>query len=1170
MSPGQLLEKLENLGIVDEKVLAKIRKEIENPEKNVKPKAVLGYLVKKGQITQQQAARLLKNGKSAPVKEDELSVREVPEEKGHDTSDLIAVGNEEPAPEAEEPAALIPIVDPGATMDDVGLVSPDQGLVEVQPTIAHSVEALEVDPVAVDPAGFADPGGFDAMGGGGLDGGYASGAFAAQPEGDNAPRSTFAGKRDQKDQWATKWLYIGFGILGLILILTAVLWIANMGRSAEDMFEAAMTSYNNGSYADATKKFEDYLDQHSSHKDAKKARALKVNSILRSTYGTKNWAEVIQQADTLLPKLEAEEDNKLDAIRDDLGVMLPRCLVEISAKSKKTRELEKMKSELKVINEYKQVVDNPVYIPNSVRKTPSIADNYAKIDNNIRTIQGQIKKEEDYNASLGEIGNLRNEGRTDDAFGVYQRLTRNYGDLAGRKTIRELMLTISEKERELVSQITPEIGVKNQKANSLIQNTISMAAKNGDAVDSLKGEVVPVLADGSVYGLDAGDGTIAWRYFVGYETSIQPIALGEELIAISNQRDNELIVVDKNSGDIKWRAEFGEPFMTPSVLDRIMVVTTESAKIIQLNVETGAVEQAAKLPQKEANCNALLATRDPYIYQPGLYSNIYVLSNQDYSCKEVFYLGHNRGSIVVPPQAWVGYILVAVNGGDYCDLHVLRPEKNGLGLKLVQSFSRITNGTVSTPFQRFGRLMLMASDTGEMRILELNPSDESNPVRVFANDRFETKGGLTSFFLTEGSNLWVAGKGLIRYRIKRNEGKFAREVITEGTDTFLSQIHKLDDYLLHVRRRYRSGMISATICDAKTLKPIWRTDFAGEMAGAPIKYGNKFVAVSNQGDMFSFGADEIGKGFTDNAVRSSTVVQDLMFSNLVQIDDDTFACVGPAERKDILYAKGSTEQSKLMTMSAPADKPACRPLVLDKFLIVPAVTGQVAKIDPKTGQLAGTPFLPGTKPGIATLWQEPVLIQGSTFAVAHSMNEAGDPSMLYLLDAGGRKINLVDKLESEASIKSRLVTDGKSIFAVTDAGGDEKLVSFSSKKPLAIGGEYDLDGSLVDGPWLTENGLFVKLDDDNFYCFGTDLSLKWKVELPDVQLATKPSMIGSQLMLTMQDGSFKMLDPTSGDVVREFSVGQPIIHQPLIDQQKMYISGLDGTVHVVDLQKLSQ
>ena len=72
MTPRQLLEKLENLGIIDPKVLGKIRAEIEKSDKEVKPKSVLAFLVKKKHITEQQAKILLASAKEAPKKEDDF------------------------------------------------------------------------------------------------------------------------------------------------------------------------------------------------------------------------------------------------------------------------------------------------------------------------------------------------------------------------------------------------------------------------------------------------------------------------------------------------------------------------------------------------------------------------------------------------------------------------------------------------------------------------------------------------------------------------------------------------------------------------------------------------------------------------------------------------------------------------------------------------------------------------------------------------------------------------------------------------------------------------------------------------------------------------------------------------------------------------------------------
>ena len=158
-------------------------------------------------------------------------------------------------------------------------------------------------------------------------------------------------------------------------------------------------------------------------------------------------------------------------------------------------------------------------------------------------------------------------------------------------------------------------------------------------------------------------------------------------------------------------------------------------------------------------------------------------------------------------------------------MHVLKPKAKGLGLELVQVITSIVEGSVSRPMEKFKRWMLITSDSGEMKILELYPAEEKNPVRIFTQDVFDAKGSQLAFLKAEGSDLWVAGQGIMRYRIKQSLGEFGREVLLEPNDTFISPIQKLDDYVLHVRKRNQSGMISVSLVEAKTLLPIWANRF---------------------------------------------------------------------------------------------------------------------------------------------------------------------------------------------------------------------------------------------------------------------------------------------------------------------------------------------------------
>ena len=438
---------------------------------------------------------------------------------------------------------------------------------------------------------------------------------------------------------------------------------------------------------------------------------------------------------------------------------------------------------------------------------------------------------------------------------------------------------------------------------------------------------------------------------------------------------------------------------------------------------------------------------------------------------------------------------------------------------------------------------------------------DRSPVTIFGNG-LDVEANQPTFTLTEGSNIWVADRAIARCKVKRSgNGAIDRPLILEPNDTFISPLQKLDDYLFHVRRRKNSGMISASMVDAKTLKPAWRTDLGGELAGPMMKFGDSLVAVSNQGDLFEIDGQAIQSGYADAKARASTIVEDLKFNHLIPVNKNTFACLGPAGSKDLLLAQGSTGQVKLTALAPPADKPVCPPLAMGNDLIVASSAGFVSRINPINGQLVGTPFQPEVKPANPVVWFEPTRLTGEVFAIASSALDDGSGSALYLLSVADKK--LVTQVGSFSdpgiSFRSRLVNNGDQIFAVIGKGSGEFLASITANQTPAVSAEVPLSGSVVAGPWITESGLLVQLDDDKLYSFGDDLSKKWSVEIPNDKLATKPTMAGSQLVLTFSSGKVAMFDAASGELVREFKIGEPIVHEPLRNGDQTVFAGRDGT-----------
>ena len=151
MTPSQLLTRIEALGSVEAKYVAKIRKQIEDPAKVVKSKAIVKYLLGKSQITKSEAKKLL-----APPTEDEIVVVEPAAD--FDSSALIDTGDFQTQP-AE------PIVE--AVAEPIAEVIAEP-IIEAtaEPIVEAVVEPIDMEATFVEPGPFAPEipspaGGFD-------------------------------------------------------------------------------------------------------------------------------------------------------------------------------------------------------------------------------------------------------------------------------------------------------------------------------------------------------------------------------------------------------------------------------------------------------------------------------------------------------------------------------------------------------------------------------------------------------------------------------------------------------------------------------------------------------------------------------------------------------------------------------------------------------------------------------------------------------------------------------------------------------------------------------------------------------------------------------------------------------------------------------------------------
>lgn len=1157
MSVRQLVDRIADMGLVEDRVLQKIRREIDDPEKNVKPKAILNFLVKKDQITKAQAAKLLKeldmeSDDDEPVPLDDIVVN-LPEEKSYDTDDLTNLNQPEEV-EVVDVSRQVTRQDL-AEVEEIVLPEPSRKPAPEAPAAPPAPAPFQQDPLA-DAAMMGDP--------------LAGSAFDA-PGSLTGPQpvktlSGFSGKRDNRDQWATKWVYIGFGLLGFLVIMGGVLYLAVGGQSIEKLQKVAEDSFQKRAYMDCMAKTEKLLEMSPRHENASSWRVRIVHCMLAQAYEASNYSEVLKIAETHLPS--ASDEEAFGDLRGDLAIFLPTSALEVTNVANDANvggnngvvSKDLLVEELAKAERAQGIVKDSRFLTGAQQKAE--AETIDEIDDNVRRLSDAIEKEDDYAAAKTKIEDLTEESRTDDAFQEYNLLVREHSDLATRDELRKLMKDVSVEEVGLVKDAGVDITGMKDDFPSLVESQVVVARREGISIDSLKGEVQPVLADGVLYGVDVGDGTILWNRFMGYEASYEPQWSDpenhDELI-VSDQRRNQILKIKARDGSLVWRADIGEAFCAPTVTVDKIFVSTFSGKMIGLESATGNSFASAKLPQK-LQVSPTASNRYPWIYQPGTYSNIYVLDKENLTCKEVVYLGYEPNSVSAPAFEWSGYLVVPVNIADYCTLRVLKPSseegvEQGLGLFVTQDVLRVTPGNISQPLFRMGRRVLCVADNGNMTLLEINKvENEDAPINVVGTQKIDVKPGDRSYVQAQGSRLWIAAKGVERFRLSA-VNEFKQQELANPGDFFLAPVEKFDSTLVHVRRQANSAMTSISAVDHDTMSEIWRTDLGAAFAGSPKLVDGKVQVVSSQGDMFRVDEAAQRVGYIDRGEWSADVAANFQFDRTVDLDDGSYACVGPNGRRDVLMvnADGTTNMVRLR-MDA-----ACPIIGIGNSLLVASSDrGQVGIVSPLTGRLVGNPFQPPKRAGEPTRWKKPTLIGDAKVVVGRQ------DGVVFLLSSDGENLALMDELNFEGELSSGLVSHEEMAFGVARKDTGPALIAWSTDGKLEEVASVALDANIVAGPWIAGDSILFGDENGDLVSYPFDLSEKnWSMPLNNDSLAGAPTVSGQSVLLTLSSGVMKVVDIKSGDVTKEVDLGQPVKHGPIFTTEKVFIGGADGRLLVL-------
>lgn len=228
-------------------------------------------------------------------------------------------------------------------------------------------------------------------------------------------------------------------------------------------------------------------------------------------------------------------------------------------------------------------------------------------------------------------------------------------------------------------------------------------------------------------------------------------------------------------------------------------------------------------------------------------------------------------------------------------------------------------------------------------------------------------------------------------------------------------------------------------------------------------------------------------------IRSSpTAVGDRVY---VIALDGRFFCLAGADGGELWSVRGLPQQASLINNASPA------------------VDGNVVVVPYPSGDLLALSITDGT-----SLWSENLARTRTTSQIA-SMSDAGRPAI-----------------------------DGGIVFAVGHAG---RMVATHADSGERL---WTANIPSIQTPWVAGGSVFVV--DTQGQLMGlsrNDGKIQWTVKLPGNGPWAGPTLAGGTLWLTSASGALVGVEATTGRVVTQKELGQPVFIAPVVAQGRMYV-----------------
>lgn len=1139
LTTPELITALERRGVLGPGDVARVRQLHENSPTEFVPRVLFKWLVSRGRVTLDEADRVLASDPNLSAAETLDSVLGAPDYKLSDEDDEAFDEDTKEMPEDAADDVQLPPRGAAPFAD-----SPAKGKSPLLPTPKTPAEKLVQQPAASGQHSEGQYGDLfdDLLAAGGATGPGLSPLAAPT-------------KKKRAAAWDSPLMLVGGGALLLLVIVGAFLTWRILRSGGDDAFAAAEEAYRNAGYSAAVDRFDKFLAGYPTHRSASTAIVHRGLAKLRlAVESGGDGTRALVTANEVLGEISAQE--AFAASKGDLSALLP----EIAETLAKTAIAKNDEALLTQAREARRLVDK------YGAANDAIAARLQQLDALLLTAERRLARAQRLRETVSAINEAALARDLEKAAKARTALLREFPDTAAEPTLVEATAALADVKRTAVRMIAEDRAAETAEPTSSILRKVTLAARRNPDTSNAAGIAFAAL-EGTLFAFNAADGRILWTRPIGYDAGL-PVVIDPAADPASSDGDvvlydgvqQALVRLGAPDGKLRWR----QPLESGGrwTLDRRGICLTYENRWQLLETATGKLVGQVDFP---TSLGAASSTdpRGKMRYQLGESEDLYVVSNDDFQCKQVFYLGHASQSIDVPPTCVGPYVLTAENVGEQTRLRLLEAASDGAGLTLVGE--RMLPGRVTSPPQVSQRIVAVVTDAGAAELFDLAGAKERKPLDPIAKlSAGDDRDVVRRHFLFRGTQLWIGGKGLTRYELQTTLGKLTpvRSLFPERTT--LQSPQALGNLTICIAQPTDFSLPRAVAAvDSEQGSVVWESFPAPTPRGPPHLSAdyNTWTVVTRLGGVYDVPATPPEPAGTVQVIDAPTAE----FATGLHPAEE----VQPAVLKDdaaVYLAEGNDAKkpTPLLTVEPVGKSPRTvasaergdwigSPVAYRDGVLIASAAGSLQLVDPRTGGKKLEPFQPPQIMGRRPSWSR-INIVGDDVLVSDGLKlfRVGVESQPQPFLKARASVDLV-----RPTIPEVAAVEGTAYLV--DGTGELTAYSLPDLKP---GATWKTRGAGHWGPAAVGKQVFAltagsaAAGDSQLLCLTGDGRLAWKATVRSH--CFRPVADGSSLLVADEAGDVLRLDAATGKETARVRLSLALSAEPVVAGDRLILTTQAG------------